>query len=90
MPVSRHPIPFILYSIARRLTYPRTRLSLSVRTLAGADIKEMKDKNFAEVYRSNFLGSWARVTSFRKPIVGAVSGYAVSPEPVRSIHQHSY
>ena len=37
----------------------------------------MKDKNFAEVYRSNFLGSWARVTSFRKPIVGAVSGYAV-------------
>lgn len=44
---------------------------------AGADIKEMKDKNFAEVYRSNFLGSWARVTSFRKPIVGAVSGYAV-------------
>ncbi|KAH8090679.1 putative enoyl-CoA hydratase [Filobasidium floriforme] len=44
---------------------------------AGADIKEMKDKNFAEVYRSNFLGSWARVTSFRKPIVGAVSGYAL-------------
>jgi len=48
---------------------------------AGADIKEMRDKNFAEVYKSNFLGSWAKVTTLRKPIVGAVSGYAVSPLP---------
>ena len=48
---------------------------------AGADIKEMRDKNFAEVYKSNFLGSWAKVTTLRKPIVGAVSGYAVSIAP---------
>ena len=50
-------------------------------TTAGADIKEIRDKNFAEVYKSNFLGSWAKVTTLRKPIVGAVSGYAVSPLP---------
>lgn len=46
---------------------------------AGADIKEMKDKNFSDAYKSNFLGSWIRVTNMRKPIIGAVSGYAVSP-----------
>ncbi|CAD6588844.1 MAG: hypothetical protein TREMPRED_005168 [Tremellales sp. Tagirdzhanova-0007] len=44
---------------------------------AGADIKEMKDKNFAEVYKTNFIGSWNKITAFRKPIIGAVAGYAV-------------
>lgn len=46
---------------------------------AGADIKEMKDKQFAEVYRTQFLGHWTRMNNVRKPIIGAVSGYAVSP-----------
>ena len=44
---------------------------------AGADIKEMKDKEFAEVYGGDFLGHWTRISAFRKPIVAAVSGYAV-------------
>ncbi|EJD49837.1 ClpP/crotonase [Auricularia subglabra TFB-10046 SS5] len=44
---------------------------------AGADIKEMKDKEFADVYKSNFLVEWTRMSSIRKPIVGAVSGYAL-------------
>ena len=44
---------------------------------AGADIKEMKDKQFADVYRDQFLGHWSKMNSVRKPIVGAVSGYAV-------------
>ncbi|WWC62227.1 uncharacterized protein I303_104823 [Kwoniella dejecticola CBS 10117] len=44
---------------------------------AGADIKEMKDKEFAEAYTTNFLGSWNKVASVRKPIVGAVAGYAL-------------
>jgi hypothetical protein len=44
---------------------------------AGADIKEMKDKSFADAYKTNFLGSWGRVTGMRKPIIGAVAGYAV-------------
>ena len=45
---------------------------------AGADIKEMKDKEFAEVYKTDFLAHWTELTQFRKPIVAAVSGYAVS------------
>ena len=45
---------------------------------AGADIKEMKDKEFAEVYKTDFLAHWTQMTKFRKPIVAAVSGYAVS------------
>lgn len=45
---------------------------------AGADIKEMMNKEFAEVYKSDFLAHWTEVTKFRKPIVAAVSGYAVS------------
>lgn len=45
---------------------------------AGADIKEMKDKQFAEVYKGDFLAHWTELSQFRKPIVAAVSGYAVS------------
>ncbi|KAL8293261.1 hypothetical protein RQP46_000955 [Phenoliferia psychrophenolica] len=44
---------------------------------AGADIKEMKDKEFAEVYAGDFLGHWTQISAFRKPIVAAVSGYAL-------------
>lgn len=44
---------------------------------AGADIKEMKDKTFAEAYKSNFLGHWSRLTQVRKPIIAAVNGYAL-------------
>ncbi|GAA5886877.1 hypothetical protein JCM16303_006745 [Sporobolomyces ruberrimus] len=44
---------------------------------AGADIKEMKDKEFAEVYKEDFLSHWTQMTKFRKPIVAAVSGYAL-------------
>ncbi|KZW03573.1 ClpP/crotonase [Exidia glandulosa HHB12029] len=44
---------------------------------AGADIKEMKDKQFADAYKSNFLVNWTRMSSIRKPIIGAVSGYAL-------------
>lgn len=45
---------------------------------AGADIKEMKDKEFAAAYKSNFLGHWTKLTTIRKPIIAAVSGHAVS------------
>jgi enoyl-CoA hydratase/carnithine racemase len=38
----------------------------------------MKDKEFAEVYKEDFLSHWTQMTKFRKPIVAAVSGYAVS------------
>ncbi|KAK0548508.1 putative enoyl-CoA hydratase, mitochondrial [Tilletia horrida] len=44
---------------------------------AGADIKEMKEKEYADVYKNNFLGHWTLLTTVRKPIVAAVSGYAL-------------
>ncbi|KAK0526256.1 putative enoyl-CoA hydratase, mitochondrial [Tilletia horrida] len=44
---------------------------------AGADIKEMKEKVYADVYKNNFLGHWTLLTTVRKPIVAAVSGYAL-------------
>lgn len=44
---------------------------------AGADIKEMKDKEFPETYTSNMLHWWENVTKIKKPIVGAVNGYAL-------------
>lgn len=44
---------------------------------AGADIKEMKDKQFADVYKNNFLGNWTNITTFRKPVIAAVSGFAL-------------
>jgi enoyl-CoA hydratase len=49
---------------------------------AGADIKEMKDLEFSQVYQEDFLGHWTQMTSFRKPIIAAVSGYAVRPLPL--------
>ncbi|KAM0753766.1 enoyl-CoA hydratase [Meredithblackwellia eburnea MCA 4105] len=44
---------------------------------AGADIKEMKDKEFAEVYAGDFLAHWSKIAAFRKPIIAAVNGYAL-------------
>ncbi|KAH9465873.1 hypothetical protein Pst134EA_013734 [Puccinia striiformis f. sp. tritici] len=45
---------------------------------AGADIPEMADRSLAEVYDSDFLKFWSeKISSFRVPIVAAVSGYAL-------------
>jgi enoyl-CoA hydratase len=45
---------------------------------AGADIAEMAQKTFAEVARSDFLAAeTARVERIRKPVIAAVSGYAL-------------
>ncbi len=45
---------------------------------AGADIKEMASKTYAEVFKSNFFaGPSERITRFRKPIIAAVAGYAL-------------
>jgi enoyl-CoA hydratase len=45
---------------------------------AGADIKEMKDKSYMDVYLSDFVtAEWEHVASFRKPIIAAVGGYAL-------------
>jgi enoyl-CoA hydratase len=44
---------------------------------AGADIKEMKDKTFAGVILDDFIASWERLSRCRKPVIAAVSGYAL-------------
>lgn len=37
----------------------------------------MKDKTYAEVYSKDFLVDWTKLSSIRKPIIAAVSGYAL-------------
>ena len=44
---------------------------------AGADINEMKDKTFMQVYKEDFIGSWDRLSRCRKPVIAAVAGYAL-------------
>ena len=44
---------------------------------AGADIKEMQSKNYMDVYMDDFLVTWERVTRCRKPVIAAVSGFAL-------------
>ena len=45
---------------------------------AGADIKEMSEKDFMDVYLQDFITKgWERITTCRKPIIAAVSGYAL-------------
>jgi enoyl-CoA hydratase len=44
---------------------------------AGADIKEMSDKSYADVTASNWAGNWDPVARARKPVVAAVAGYAL-------------
>ncbi len=45
---------------------------------AGADIKEMKDRDYMDVYMADFITrGWQRVSTFRKPIIAAVAGWAL-------------
>ena len=45
---------------------------------AGADIKEMSDKSFAQMFASDFFAApSSRIERFRKPIIAAVAGYAL-------------
>jgi enoyl-CoA hydratase/carnithine racemase len=45
---------------------------------AGADIKEMSDKSYAQMMKLDFFTDAARrIEQFRKPIIAAVSGYAL-------------
>ena len=44
---------------------------------AGADIKEMAEQSFADMYGSNFFAGYDRVTATRKPVIAAVSGFAL-------------
>jgi enoyl-CoA hydratase len=44
---------------------------------AGADIREMQDKSFAEAFLGDFISRWENVSKTRKPVIAAVAGFAL-------------
>ncbi|XP_046481697.1 uncharacterized protein Echs1 isoform X1 [Neodiprion pinetum] len=44
---------------------------------AGADIKEMKDRSYAQTVKSKMLAGWEDISKASKPIIAAVNGYAL-------------
>ncbi len=45
---------------------------------AGADIKELKDRSYVDIYWNDpFTSLWEALARFRKPLIAAVSGYAL-------------
>jgi len=44
---------------------------------AGADIKHMVGQHYLDTMEQGFLGDWDRLTRCRKPLLAAVSGYAL-------------
>jgi len=72
-------LPVSKYRPSFALSYPlRVLIMKTCFFIAGADIKEMKDRNFIENYSENFLGHWTQIINIRKPIIAAVNGFAVS------------
>jgi len=44
---------------------------------AGADIKEMQPKSYMDMFMGDFFAGWDALTRVRKPIIAAVSGFAL-------------
>jgi enoyl-CoA hydratase len=44
---------------------------------AGADIKEMQSKTFADVFTEDLFAPWDSLTRLRTPLIAAVAGYAL-------------
>ncbi|MAM11727.1 MAG: enoyl-CoA hydratase [Rhizobiaceae bacterium] len=44
---------------------------------AGADIKEMSNRGFSEMFGENYFGGFDRVVATRKPWIAAVAGFAL-------------
>jgi enoyl-CoA hydratase len=44
---------------------------------AGADIKEMQGIDFVEAYVNDFISGWEAIAASRKPMIAAVSGFAL-------------
>lgn len=45
---------------------------------AGADIKEMQDRSYMQVFKQDFVTvNWETVAQCRKPVIAAVAGYAL-------------
>jgi enoyl-CoA hydratase len=44
---------------------------------AGADISEMAEKTFSDLYAHDVFGAWDQFPAIRKPVIAAVAGYAL-------------
>jgi len=44
---------------------------------AGADIREMAEQSFSDVYLADLGGGWRKLLGCRKPLIAAVAGYAL-------------
>ncbi len=44
---------------------------------AGADVKEMQPLTFPATYTDDFITDWERLSRCRKPVIAAISGYAL-------------
>jgi enoyl-CoA hydratase len=44
---------------------------------AGADIKEMGERSYSDMYAEDWFAVWDGLAAFRKPLIAAVSGYAL-------------
>ncbi|MDR3440516.1 enoyl-CoA hydratase [Telmatospirillum sp.] len=44
---------------------------------AGADIKEMHQRSYSEMYAADWFGQWDSLTAVRTPLIAAVSGFAL-------------
>mmetsp|Transcript_67154 Transcript_67154/g.99437 ORF Transcript_67154/g.99437 Transcript_67154/m.99437 type:complete len:329 (-) Transcript_67154:145-1131(-) len=44
---------------------------------AGADIEEMRGRDFPRAYQTNMFAQWHKITKISKPIIAAVNGYAL-------------
>jgi enoyl-CoA hydratase len=44
---------------------------------AGADIKEMAEQSYIDVFGADFTADWERLTRLRKPVIAAVAGFAL-------------
>jgi enoyl-CoA hydratase len=45
--------------------------------IAGADIKEMADKSFLEMFMADAQSAWERLAATRTPMIAAVNGFAL-------------
>jgi len=45
--------------------------------IAGADIKEMADKSYMDMFMADIQAGWERFAATRKPMVAAVNGFAL-------------
>lgn len=49
---------------------------------AGADISQMQANSFSDMYLDDWFAGWDSLTRVRKPLIAAVSGYALLGESV--------